>query len=75
MGILWAEGIMYDTVLFFISDAALYLVEAGQALSVVYPNMIHFTCVVHGFHRVAEVVRGNYPKVDLLISSVKKSIS
>ena len=48
------------------------MVKAGQALSVVYPKMIHLTCVAHAFHRVAEVIRGNYPKVDLLISSVKK---
>ncbi|PSN40017.1 hypothetical protein C0J52_19004 [Blattella germanica] len=48
------------------------MVKAGQALSVVYPKLTHFTCVAHAFHRVAEVVRDNYPKVDLLISSVKK---
>ena len=63
---------MYDNMLFFISDAAPYMVKAGQALSVVYPKMIHFTYVANAFHRVAEEVRGNYPKVDLLISSVKK---
>ncbi|KAJ4444309.1 hypothetical protein ANN_06101 [Periplaneta americana] len=72
MGILWPKGIMYDNVLFFISDAAPYMVKAGQALSVVYPKLTHFTCVAHAFHRVAEVVRDNFPKVDLLISSVKK---
>ncbi|KAJ4427469.1 hypothetical protein ANN_25117 [Periplaneta americana] len=48
-----------------------YMVKAGQALSVVYPKLTHFTCVAHAFHRVAEVVRDN-SKVDLLISSVKK---
>lgn len=72
MGILWPKGSMYDNVLFFISDAAPYMVKAGQALSVVYPKLTHFTCVAHAFHRVAEVVRDNFPKVDLLISSVKK---
>ncbi|KAJ4427708.1 hypothetical protein ANN_25360 [Periplaneta americana] len=55
MGILWPKGIMYDNVLFFISDAAPYMVKAGQALSVVYPKLTHFTCVAHAFHRVAEV--------------------
>ncbi|KAJ4443015.1 hypothetical protein ANN_04665 [Periplaneta americana] len=75
MGILWPKGIMYDNVLFFISDAAPYMVKAGQALSVVYPKLTHFTCVAHAFHRVAEVVRDNFPKVDLLISSVKKYFS
>ena len=27
--------------------------------------------MVHAFHHALEVVRGNYPKIDLLISSVK----
>ncbi|KAJ4434453.1 hypothetical protein ANN_23015 [Periplaneta americana] len=62
MGILWPKGIMYDNVLFFISDAAPYMVKAGQALSVVYPKLTHFTCVAHAFHRVAEVVRDNFLK-------------
>ncbi|KAJ4447122.1 hypothetical protein ANN_09122 [Periplaneta americana] len=61
MGILWPKGIMYDNVLFFISDAA-HMVKAGQALSVVYPKLTHFTCVAHAFHRVAEVVRDNFLK-------------
>ncbi|KAJ4445547.1 hypothetical protein ANN_12227 [Periplaneta americana] len=60
MGILWPKGIMYDNVLFFISDAAPYMVKAGQALSVVYPKLTHFT--LHAFHRVAEVVRDNFLK-------------
>ncbi|KAJ4443765.1 hypothetical protein ANN_05543 [Periplaneta americana] len=62
MGILWPKVIMYDNVLFFISDAAPYMVKAGQALSVVYPKLTHFTCVAHAFHRVAEVVRDNFLK-------------
>ena len=41
-------------------------------LCVVYPKMTHLTGVALVFHPVAEVVRGSYPKVDLLISSVKK---
>ena len=65
MGVLWPEDIMYANVLLFISDSAPYMVKAGQALSVVYPKMIHFTCM-------AEVVRSNYLNVDMLISSVKK---
>ncbi|KAJ4435136.1 hypothetical protein ANN_23712 [Periplaneta americana] len=45
-----------------ILDAAPYMVKAGQALSVVYPKLTHFTCVAHAFHRVAEVVRDNFLK-------------
>ena len=63
-------GYLYD-VLLFISDAAPYGLKAGQALSVVHPKMAHFTFVAHAFHRAPEAVRKNYPKVYLLISSVK----
>ena len=34
--------------------------------------MIHLTCIAHAFHLVAEVIRGSYHKVDLLISSLTK---
>jgi hypothetical protein len=34
--------------------------------------MVHWTCLVHGLHRVAEEIRGNCPEVDSLISNVKK---
>ena len=33
--------------------------------------MVHVTCLAHGLHRVAEVVRRNYPEVNRLISSSK----
>ena len=34
--------------------------------------MIHVTCVTHGLHRVAELVRSNNSDVNRLISSIKK---
>jgi len=34
--------------------------------------MIHLTCLAHALHRTAEEVRGLYPEVDSLNSSVKK---
>ena len=34
--------------------------------------MVHVTCIVHGFHRVAEEVRSYFNTVDQLIFSVKK---
>jgi hypothetical protein len=34
--------------------------------------MVPLTCLVHGLHRVAEEIRGNYPDVDNFISNVKK---
>ncbi|KAJ4443345.1 hypothetical protein ANN_05013 [Periplaneta americana] len=75
MGILWPKGIMYDNVLFFISDAAPYMVKAGQALSVVYPKLTHFTCVAHAFHRVAEVVRDNFLKQEFNQTYYNESVA
>ena len=62
------DRVLCISVFLFISDVAPYILKAGQALSVVYSKMTHFTSVAHLFHRAAEMVRGNYPEVDLLIS-------
>jgi len=48
------------------------MVKAGKALNIFYPKLIHLTCLAHGFHRVAETVRAEYPIVDSLIANVKK---
>ena len=63
VGILWRQGTIHDNVLLFINDAAPDIPKSGQALSVVYPKMIHFTCVACAFHCAAAMVRRNYPKV------------
>ena len=47
--------------------------KAGQ-LSVFIPKDDTFTFIAHAFHCAAEVVRENYPKIDLLILSVKKEV-
>jgi len=39
-----------------------------------YPKMIHVTCLAHALHRVAEEVLGNYPEVDKLIANGKKIV-
>ena len=75
MMFLYDNKIQYENVLLFITDAAKYMVKAGQAIQVSYPKMIHLTCLAHGLNRVAEEIRSNYPKVNKLISSVKKIYS
>ncbi|KAB0790223.1 hypothetical protein PPYR_15446, partial [Photinus pyralis] len=70
--LLWPEGIRYDNVLLFLSDAAPYIVKAGSGLKVLYPKLVHVTCLAHGLHRVAETIRTHYKDVDLLVSCVKK---
>jgi hypothetical protein len=48
------------------------MLKAAKGLKMLYPRMVHLTCLAHGLHRVAEEIRGNYPNVDSLISNVKK---
>jgi len=37
-----------------------------------YPKMIHVTCLAHALNRVAEEVRGSYTEVDKLIANRRK---
>ncbi|KAL4119073.1 hypothetical protein QTP88_011940 [Uroleucon formosanum] len=72
MFVLWPNGIRYDDVLLFVTDAAPYMVKAGQTLQSLYSKMIHLTCLAHGIHRVAENIREKFEKVDKLNSRVKQ---
>ena len=75
MHLLWPNGVQHDKVLLFLSDAAPYMVKAGEAIKLFYSKTIHITCLAHAFHRIAETVRAGYPKVDKLIANVKKVFS
>jgi hypothetical protein len=54
-----------------LSDAARYMTAAGNTLKILYPLLLHVTCVAHLFHNCAEKVRGFYTNVDILIARVK----
>jgi hypothetical protein len=69
---LWKDEVKRDRILLFVTNAAPYKLKAAKGLKVLYPRMVHLTCLAHGLHRVAEEIRGNYPDVDSLISNVKK---
>ena len=69
---LWPEGIRYDDVLLFVTDAASYIVKAGKAVQAFYPKMVHITCLAHGLHRVAEEIMAHFSLVDSLVSETKK---
>jgi len=56
----------------FVTDAAPYMVKAAKSIQPFYSKMIHVTCLVHGLHRVCEKIRIEFPKVDELISNMKK---
>jgi hypothetical protein len=45
--------------------------KVAKGLQVLYPRMVHLTCLAHPLHRVAGEIRETYPDVDKLISNVK----
>lgn len=61
-----------DNFLLILSDAAPYMIKAGQNLKIFYPNLIHVTCLAHALNRVAEEIRNHFPLVNSLISNMKK---
>jgi hypothetical protein len=71
MNILWPEGVRYDDVL-FLSDAAPCIVKSGDAVKNLYSKIIRVTCLAHAFHRVANTIRINNPKINKIIANVKK---
>jgi hypothetical protein len=72
MNFLWPVKVERENVLLFVSDAAPFMTKAAKALQLLYPKMIHVTCLAHALHRVAEEVRGRNPEVDQLIANGKK---
>jgi hypothetical protein len=69
VNLLWPDKVERENVLLFVSDAPPYIIKALQLL---YPKMVHVTCLMHAPHRVAEEVRGSYPEVDKLIATERR---
>ena len=65
-------GVDKKNILLVITDAAPYMVCAMKALKVLYPKMVHVTCLAHGIHRVADFIRNQFKDVNDLISNVKR---
>lgn len=61
----------YENVMLVVTDAAAYMLSAMSSLRVLYPKMLHVTCLAHGLHRVAEYIRQDFPEVNKLIANVK----
>jgi hypothetical protein len=72
MNLLWPDKVERENVLLIVSDATPYMIKAAKALQLLYPKMIHVTCLAHALRGVAEEVRGSYPEVDKLIANGKK---
>ncbi|XP_068082447.1 uncharacterized protein [Anabrus simplex] len=47
------------------------MIKAGKSLKLLYPKMLHVTCLAHAMHRVAEELRKKSFSVNSVISSVK----
>jgi hypothetical protein len=61
VNLLWPDKVERENVLLFVSDAAPYMIKSAKALQLLYPKMIHVTCLAHALHRVAEEVHVSYP--------------
>lgn len=59
--------------LLLLSDAARYMVAAGNALKMMYPKLHTITCISHMLHNCAIRVKIYFNDVDKLIASVKAS--
>lgn len=71
--ILWPDGGCDEKVLFMLSDATPYMVNAAGTLKILYLNMIHVTCIAYNMlQRIAEKVRELYPDINKLVNNLKK---
>lgn len=57
---------------FFLSDPASYMVKAGDTLKVLHTKIVRVTPTSHGFHKTAEQINIQFPKVDKLVANVFK---
>lgn len=73
LSLLWPNGIKYDKVLLYLSDAASYMKKSySDVLKGLFPHLVHVTCIVHGLHRVAEKILKDFTAVNDAIAKVKK---
>ena len=61
VNLLWPDKVEQENALLFVSDAAPYMIKAAKVLQLLYPKMIHVTCLVYTLQRVAEEVHASYP--------------
>ena len=72
MNLLRPDKVERENVLLFVSDAAPYMIKAAKTLQLLYPKVIHLTCLAQALNRVTEEVRGSYSEVYKLIANGKK---
>ena len=69
---LFGDDLDYNKIRLLLTDGAPYCIKAGKGLLGIFPELIHLTCLAHALNRVAELARVTYPKINKLISEVKK---
>ena len=57
--------------LLLLSDAARYMIKATATSKIMYPRLLHVTCIAHLLHNCAEHIRARFKAADNLISSIK----
>ena len=55
----------------FLTDAARYVSSAGKTLKVLYPSLMHITCVAHLLQNCAMRVRAHFKNIDEVIATIK----
>ena len=64
-------NIAREKFLLLLSDAARYMIKAAETLKILYPRLLHVTCIAHLLHNCAEHIRAHFKAADNLISSIK----
>jgi len=66
-------GVERDEFALLITDAARYMTCAAATLKILYPRLLHITCIAHLLHNCALKVKNHFEHVDQLIARIKAS--
>ena len=66
-------GITREMFLLLLSDAAKYMLKAGDTLKIMHQRLLHVTRTAHLLHNCAVHIRAHFKATDNLISSIKAS--
>ena len=58
-------NIAREKFLLLLSDAARYMIKASETLKIMYPRLLHVTCIAHLLHNCAEHIRA-YSKLQII---------
>lgn len=75
LNILWPDQIFYDRVKLIVTDQASYMLKAGRSLKLLYPDLLHITCLCHALHSVSEKVHSDYKSAKKFVEKFCKILS